>query len=76
LSINPSVTTVKIQEKKTAEFPVETEFYNQNKIKEGYSPEQPIVNPKKVTVTGSKEVIDKISVIKAFVNIEGVDKQI
>ncbi|MFX0112075.1 YbbR-like domain-containing protein [Bacillus pumilus] len=76
LSINPSVTTVTIQEKTTAEFPVETEFYNQNKIKDGYSPEQPIVNPKKVTVTGSKDVIDKISVIKAFVNLEGVDQQI
>ncbi|WP_144534113.1 CdaR family protein [Bacillus pumilus] len=76
LSINPSVTTVTIQEKTTAEFPVETEFYNQNKIKDGYSPEQPIVNPKKVTVTGSKDVIDKISVIKAFVNLEDVDQQI
>ncbi|MDR0120911.1 YbbR-like domain-containing protein [Bacillus pumilus] len=76
LSINPSVTTVTIQEKTAAEFPVETEFYNQNKIKDGYSPEQPIVNPKKVTVTGSKDVIDKISVIKAFVNLEDVDQQI
>ncbi|GLJ01766.1 YbbR-like domain-containing protein [Bacillus sp. YKCMOAS1] len=76
LSINPSVTTVTIQEKTTAEFPVETEFYNQNKIKDGYSPEQPIVNPKKVTVTGSKDVLDKISVIKAFVNLEDVDQQI
>lgn len=76
LTINPSVTTVTIQEKTTAEFPVETEFYNQNKIKDGYSPEQPIVNPKNVTVTGSKDVIDKISVIKAFVNLEDVDQQI
>ncbi|MFJ5965799.1 YbbR-like domain-containing protein [Bacillus sp. NPDC093026] len=76
LTINPSVTTVTIQEKTSAEFPVETEFYNQNKIKDGYSPEQPIVNPKKVTVTGSKDVIDKISVIKAFVNLEDVDEQI
>ncbi|MFS0656870.1 YbbR-like domain-containing protein [Bacillus sp. 179-C3.3 HS] len=76
LTVNPSVTTVTIQEKTTAEFPVEAEFYNQNKIKDGYSPEQPIVNPKKVTVTGSKDVIDKISVIKAFVNLEDVDQQI
>ncbi|MGE6631828.1 CdaR family protein [Bacillus sp. NPDC077027] len=76
LTINPSVTTVTIQERTSAEFPVETEFYNQNKMKDGYSPEQPIVNPKNVTVTGSKDVIDKISVIKAFINLEDVDEQI
>ncbi|MGG3625673.1 YbbR-like domain-containing protein [Bacillus gobiensis] len=74
VSINPSVTTVTIQEKTTENFPVEVDFFNQNKMAGGYTPEQPIVSPKNVKVTGAKEVIDNISVIKAGVDLEGVDK--
>lgn len=76
ISINPSVTTVTIQEKTTEDFPVEIDFYNQNKMAEGYTPEQPIVSPKNVTVTGAKEVIDNISVIKASVDLDGADQTI
>lgn len=54
ISINPSVTTVTIQERTTKSFPVEVEYYNKSKMKKGYSPEQPIVSPKNVQITGSK----------------------
>jgi YbbR domain-containing protein len=76
VSINPSVATVTIQEKTTKDFPVEIDFNNQNKMADGYTPEQPIVSPKNVTVTGAKEVIDNISVIKAAVDLDGADKTI
>ncbi|MDA1478096.1 CdaR family protein [Bacillus changyiensis] len=76
ISINPSVATVTIEEKITKEFPVEVEFYNKNKMKKGFTPEQPIINPRNVSVTGSKTVIDRIENIKAMVNLEGVDQTI
>ncbi|MGE9753998.1 CdaA regulatory protein CdaR [Bacillus inaquosorum] len=76
ISINPSVTTVTIQERTTKSFPVEVEYYNKNKMKKGYSPEQPIVSPKNVQITGSKNVIDNISLVKASVNLENADETI
>ncbi|MFN2746337.1 MULTISPECIES: CdaR family protein [Bacillus] len=76
ISINPSVTTVTIEEKTSKEFPVEVDFYNKNKMKDGYTPEQPIVNPKNVSVTGSKAVIDRIASIKATINLEGIDQSV
>ncbi|WP_262009447.1 YbbR-like domain-containing protein [Bacillus licheniformis] len=76
LTINPSVTTVTIEEKTTKEFPVEVDFYNKNKMKDGYTPELPIINPKNVSVTGSKAVIDRIQNIKATINLEGVDQTV
>ncbi|MEC1270182.1 CdaA regulatory protein CdaR [Bacillus vallismortis] len=76
ISINPSVTTVTIQERTTKSFPVEVEYYNKSKMKKGYSPEQPIVSPKNVQITGSKDVIDHISLVKASVNLEKADETI
>ncbi|MGF7535820.1 YbbR-like domain-containing protein [Bacillus mexicanus] len=76
ISINPSVTTVTIQERTMKSFPVEVEYYNKSKMKKGYSPEQPIVSPKHVQIIGSKNVIDRISLVKASVNLENADETI
>lgn len=70
-TINPSVITVSIEEKIAKDFPVEVEFINEEKLEEGYTPDQPIVNPNSVRVTASKEVIDRIENIQATVNLEG-----
>ncbi|MDA4896535.1 CdaR family protein, partial [Streptomyces sp. MS2A] len=45
-------------------------------MKDGYTPELPIINPKNVSVTGSKAVIDRIQNIKATINLEGVDQTV
>ncbi|RCK09628.1 hypothetical protein DT075_35560 [Bacillus licheniformis] len=76
LDISPGLTTVTIEEKTTKEFPVEVDFYNKNKMKDGYTPELPIINPKNVSVTGSKAVIDRIQNIKATINLEGVQNYV
>jgi YbbR domain-containing protein len=75
-SINPSVITVSIEEKISKDFPVEVDFLNEDKLKEGYTPEQPIVNPNSIRVTASKEVIDQISSVKATVNLENKNETI
>lgn len=69
-TIEPSTLMVSIQEKVTTEFTVEAEF-NSEFIKNGYSAGQPVVKPKKVKITGAKDVIDRITYVKAA--LEGRD---
>lgn len=68
--IKPSTVTVNVQEKITKEFEVEGEF-NQAVLEEGYKAETPIVEPNTVRITGAKDIIDRISYVKATVNIDG-----
>ncbi|MBD1382464.1 CdaR family protein [Metabacillus arenae] len=76
VSINPSVVTVSVQEKVTRDFPVEVDFINQSKMKEGYTTDQPIVQPNVVRVTGAREVIEKISTLKARVNLQDAEETV
>lgn len=69
-TIKPSSITVAVQEKVTTEFTVEAEFDN-DLIKEGYSAGQPTVKPNKVKITGAKDVVDRITYVKAA--LEGGD---
>jgi len=74
--ISPSVITVSIEEKISKDFPVEVEYINEDKLEEGYSPDQPIVSPNSVRVTASKEIIDRISKVQATINLEGAKETI
>ncbi|KYD23118.1 CdaR family protein [Caldibacillus debilis] len=67
--IDPAVVTVNVQEKVTKEFSVEPEF-NKNALEEGYTAEEPLVEPGKVSVTGGKDVIDQIAYVRAVVNAD------
>lgn len=67
-TIKPSSITVSIQEKVTKEFKVEAEF-NNSLVEEGYTAGQPVVEPNKVKITGARDVIDRITYVKA--TIEG-----
>jgi YbbR domain-containing protein len=69
-TIKPSSITVAVQEKVTTEFTVEAEF-DSDLIKEGYSAGQPTVKPNKVKITGAKDVVDRITYVKAA--LEGGD---
>jgi YbbR domain-containing protein len=74
VNIYPSVVTVSIHEKVTEDFPVEVDFINKNKMKEGYSIEEAIVQPNTVKITGAREDIDSIALVKARVNLENVSE--
>nr|WP_263323844.1 CdaR family protein [Neobacillus sp. Marseille-Q6967] len=69
-TINPTSASVSIQEKVTKEFKVEAEF-NSGLIAEGYTAGTPEVEPDKVKITGARDVIDRITYVKA--TIEGND---
>lgn len=74
VTIEPEFITVSVQEKVTKEFAVQAE-YDKKIIAEGYIEEAPIVNPDKVTITGGKEEVDKITYVKAAVDIRGTINQ-
>jgi len=70
-TINPKSVTITVQEKITKEFNVEAEF-NSDLIEEGFSAGQPVVEPKKVSITGAKSEIEQITYVKAV--LEEKDK--
>ena len=67
VTIEPDYVDVSVHEKVTKEFKVEAEFSG-NIVEEGYIAENPVVNPNKVEITGAKEIVDKITYVKATVN--------
>lgn len=76
VSIEPEYAEVSIQERITEEFTVEPE-YNRSLLEEGYSAEKPTVNPQTVKITGGKDVIEKISYVKATIELsKGVNETV
>ncbi|MDZ5474163.1 CdaR family protein [Bacillus sp. 31A1R] len=67
--IDPPFANVSVQEKMTKSFNIEAE-YNSTLLATGYIAEVPQVDPKKVVVTGARDVIEKISYVKATVDIK------
>jgi YbbR domain-containing protein len=67
-TVDPAYVDVNVQEKITKEFKVSPE-YNADLIADGYSADTPSVEPDKVKITGAKDVIDRISYVKAIVNL-------
>ncbi|NRD77579.1 YbbR-like domain-containing protein [Bacillus sp. BRMEA1] len=65
-TIKPATINVTVQEKITKDFKVDAEF-NSNEIGDGYAAGQPIVEPRRVKITGAKSEIDSIAYVKAVV---------
>jgi len=75
-TISPSMVEVSVQEKVTVEKPITAEF-NSDLLAEGFEAGQPTVDPKTVKITGAKDVIDKISYVRAALNVnKNVDADI
>ncbi|MED4454190.1 CdaR family protein [Metabacillus fastidiosus] len=75
-TINPAIISVSIEEKVTKDFSVDVDFLNRNKIKKGYKPEQPIVNPNSVQITASNEIIKSIDHVKATVDLANAEETV
>lgn len=74
--IEPKIIDVVIEERSTKEFDVHVDFINTNQLPEGFELGDYEVNPQKVRITSSKSVIDKISIVKVFVNVSGLTNSI
>ncbi|WP_147535937.1 CdaR family protein [Bacillus marasmi] len=70
VTIKPATARVTLQEKITKEFKVEAEF-NHNLLDDGYTASEPVVEPSTVEITGAKGDIEKISYVKATVDVNG-----
>ncbi|WP_071396675.1 CdaR family protein [Bacillus tuaregi] len=67
-TINPDYVEVNVQEKVTKEYTIDAEF-NHKLVADGYEAGAPVVKPNKVKITGGKDVMDKISYVKAIIDI-------
>lgn len=67
--IEPQFVTVIVQEKVTIELPVEVEF-NEALLEEGYTIGDIQIEPHAVKVTGGKDVISQVSLVKAVIEVE------
>ncbi|MCM3707480.1 MULTISPECIES: CdaR family protein [Cytobacillus] len=70
VTINPQYADVTVHEKVTQEFKVDAEF-NNSLLAEGYTAEAASAEPKTVKITGAKEVIERISFVKATLDVKG-----
>ncbi|WP_042454375.1 CdaR family protein [Neobacillus dielmonensis] len=66
-TIKPTTVSVTVQEKISKQYNVEAQ-YNENQIEEGYSVGQPVLDPKKVKITGPKSEMDRIAYVKAVID--------
>ncbi|MCZ0756904.1 CdaR family protein [Anoxybacillus sp. J5B_2022] len=71
VKIEPSTAKVTIQEKVSHDFSVDVDFIHKNKLADGYSVEEPIVKPSVVTITGAKDVVERVALVKARVDLDG-----
>ncbi|MGN1401119.1 MAG: YbbR-like domain-containing protein [Bacillus sp. (in: firmicutes)] len=72
-TIAPSSAEVTIEEKVTKEFTVQPE-YDRSLLTDGYLAKEPIINPETVSITGGKEMIEKIAYVKAIINVKETAK--
>ena len=66
VTIDPPTAVVNVQEKVTEEFSVEAEF-SSSLLEEGYTAEQPIIEPNTVKITGGKDIINSIAYVRAII---------
>ncbi|WP_407058525.1 CdaR family protein [Paracerasibacillus soli] len=52
------------------------DFLNKDQLPDGYELGEYKVEPQKVKITSSKSVIEKISLVKVFVNVAGLTESI
>jgi YbbR domain-containing protein len=66
-TIKPASVNVNVQEKITKEFKVDTEFKS-SLLEDGYTAGTPIIEPNRVKITGAKDIIDRVTYVKAILD--------
>lgn len=67
-TINPTYIDVNVQEKETKDFSIEVE-YDKKMIAEGYAAGTPVMDRKRISITGGKDVMEQITYVKAIVEL-------
>lgn len=74
--IEPKTIDVTIEEKTTKEFNITVDLINTDAIPDGFELGTPVVEPTTVKLTSSKSVIDKVGIVKVFVDVAGLTEPI
>ncbi|WP_160850090.1 CdaR family protein [Pontibacillus yanchengensis] len=74
--VEPEEVEVSLEERSSKAFDVEIDFMNRDKIGDGFEIGDPTVEPEKVEITGSKSEIDKVSLVKAIVDVSEASESI
>lgn len=73
VKVSPATVTVNVQEKVTKKFSVDVEL-SKSVVADGYQAGTPIIDPKKVSITGAKDTIEQIAYVKATLENDGKHK--
>ncbi|MRH43825.1 hypothetical protein GH741_14195 [Aquibacillus halophilus] len=74
--IEPKEVEVTIEERAVDQYDITVDYINEDQIEPGFEVVEGTTNPVQVTITSSKNVIEKIATVKVFVNLQGVDEPI
>ena len=74
VTVTPKTIRVNVEAKQRLEMEILADQLG--KVEEGFQAGEPVIKPKKVHITGSKEEIDRVAYVKAFINIEGANKMV
>ncbi|AIS60522.1 Uncharacterized protein conserved in bacteria [Listeria ivanovii subsp. londoniensis] len=73
VKVDPASVNVNVQEKVTKKFSVDVEL-SKSVIADGYQAGTPVIDPKKVSITGAKDTIEQIAYVKATLEDDGKHK--
>ncbi|CBW86599.1 CdaR family protein [Listeria ivanovii] len=73
VKVDPASVNVNVQEKVTKKFSVDVEL-SKSVIADGYQAGTPVIDPKKVSITGAKDTIKQIAYVKATLEDDGKHK--
>ncbi|MFD1037733.1 YbbR-like domain-containing protein [Virgibacillus byunsanensis] len=74
--VEPRTIDVTVEQRASEEFDVKVDFINVNQLPEGYEVGEVEVNPGSVTITSSKNIIDRIALVKVFVDVSDASESI
>ncbi|SEO89439.1 YbbR domain-containing protein [Amphibacillus marinus] len=76
VAIDPPEVEISIEERGMAEFEVTVDYTNLDQLQAGFELGGATVTPGTVTITSSQSIIDRISIVKAFVDVEGIGESL
>lgn len=74
--IEPKTIEIEIEERAADDYSVSVDFINKDLLPTGYEIGESTVNPGKVTIVSSRSIIDKIAIVKVYVDVEGLTESI
>ncbi|RKQ29057.1 CdaR family protein [Oceanobacillus halophilus] len=74
--IEPKTIDIYIEERASEQFPVSVDFINQDQMPDGYELGNYEVNPTEIAITSSRSIIERIGVVKVFVDVAELEESI